>query len=114
MDRTKLDAWADRLLDTGKRNNLIHFRDAKTSTAEILIPGADDLFEKIDGSASFEIFDPKIQEPDEDDGQESAGAEEAKDMRGKEAYLAAYSPKIRKQNQLLVWNAAPNPITAIR
>ena len=25
-----------------------------------------------------------------------------------------YAPRIRRQNQLLVWNAAPNPITAIR
>ena len=118
MDRTKLDAWADRLLDTGKRNNLIHFRDTKASTAEILIPGADDLFEKIDGNASFEIFDPKIEEPDEESGEDDREGEPEKDegkgAKGKEAWLSLYAPRIRRQNQLLVWNTAPNPITAIR
>ena len=57
--RKKLDQWADLLLDTGKRNNLINFRDTKASTAEVLLPSPDVLFEKIDGSASFEVFDPK-------------------------------------------------------
>lgn len=47
--RKKLDQWADLLLDTGKRNNLINFRDTKASTAEVLLPSPDVLFEKIDG-----------------------------------------------------------------
>ena len=35
MDTRKLDSWADLLLDTGKRNQLIHFRDTRFSTVEI-------------------------------------------------------------------------------
>ena len=44
--RKKLDQWADLLLDTGKRNNLINFRDTKVSTAEVLLPSPDVLFKR--------------------------------------------------------------------
>lgn len=73
--RKKLDQWADLLLDTGKRNNLINFRDTKASTAEVLLPSPDVLFEKIDGSASFEVFDPKIVD-DADDNSNVPSLEE--------------------------------------
>ena len=70
MDTKKLDKWADLLLDTGKRNNLINFKDTRASTVEVLLPSSDVLFEKVDGTASFEVFDPKIVEED-DDSEES-------------------------------------------
>ena len=66
MDTKKLDKWADLLLDTGKRNNLINFKDTKASTVEVLLPDPDALFEKIDGATAFEVFDPKIVEEDDD------------------------------------------------
>lgn len=66
MDTKKLDKWADLLLDTGKRNNLINFKDTRASTVEVLLPSSDVLFEKVDGTASFEVFDPKIVEEDDD------------------------------------------------
>ena len=71
MDTKKLDKWADLLLDTGKRNNLINFKDTRASTVEVLLPTADALFEKIDGSTSFEVFDPKIIEEDEESEESS-------------------------------------------
>mgnify|MGYP000361572564 CR=1 FL=1 len=60
MDTKKLDKWADLLLDTGKRNNLINFKDTRASTVEVLLPSSDVLFEKVDGTVSFEVFDPKL------------------------------------------------------
>ena len=51
----KLDKWADLLLDTGKRNNLINFKDAKASTVEVLLPSSAALFEKVEGTTSFEV-----------------------------------------------------------
>ena len=48
MDIKKLDKWADLLLDTGKRNNLINFKDTKASTMEVLLPSYDLLFEKLE------------------------------------------------------------------
>ena len=75
MDTKKLDKWADLLLDTGKRNNLINFKDTRASTVEVLLPSSDVLFEKVDGTASFEAFDPKIVEED-DDTEESYAPEQ--------------------------------------
>jgi len=38
IDTSKLNKWADLLLNTGKRNNLINFKDSKTATAEVIYP----------------------------------------------------------------------------
>ena len=65
MDTKKLDAWADLLLDTGKRNNLINFKDTRASTVEVLLPPSDELFKKVDGAASFEVIDAKNIEENE-------------------------------------------------
>lgn len=53
MDTKKLDRWASLLLDTGKRNNLVNFKDTKASTVEIISPNPDELFTKVESSASF-------------------------------------------------------------
>ena len=146
----KLDKWADLLLDTGKRNNLINFKDAKASTVEVLLPSSAALFEKVEGTTSFEVFDPKIAEEDDveesvdpeadDDVEEATDSEndsdsekasdseesaESKRMNsraqegtnasdGRAAFLAQYSGKIKRQNQILLYNAAANPLTAIK
>ena len=121
MDTKKLDKWADLLLDTGKRNSLINFKDTRASTVEVLLPSAETLFEKVDGSAAFEVYDPKIIE-DDDDLNEDDIAEQlqlevpknSKESDGRDAYLAQYSGKIKRQNQVLLYNAAGNPLTAIK
>ena len=117
MDRKKLDKWADLLLDTGKRNNLINFRDTRTTTAEILLPTPDELFNKIDGTTTFEVFDPKITEEDEVECSISNGQlqiEEAATAGGKAAFLARYSPKIKRQNQIILYSSLANPLTAAK
>lgn len=53
MDTKKLDKWAELLLDTGKRNNLISFKDTKATTVEVLFPSPDTVFQKVDGTACF-------------------------------------------------------------
>ena len=117
MDTKKLDKWADLLLDTGKRNNLINFKDTRASTVEVLLPSSDALFEKVDGATSFEVFDPKIIEED-DDSEESFASEqlrietletssepeqlpieipeESDAPGGKVAFLAQYSGKVKR------------------
>ena len=135
MDTKKLDKWADLLLDTGKRNNLINFKDTRASTVEVLLPSSDVLFEKVDGAASFEVFDPKIVEEDDDTEEpyapeqlqigapeessepeqlQIAVSEKADASGSKAAFLAQYSGKIKRQNQVLLYNAATNPLTAVK
>ena len=70
-DYKKLDRWADKLLDTGKRNNLISFKDSKTSTAEVLFPNCKSLFSKCSVGHVFEVFDPKIPDTELDETDES-------------------------------------------
>ncbi len=60
MDTERLSKWADLLLDTGKRNNLINFKDSKQGTIEIVAPDFNILFEKAEHSAVFEVYDPRI------------------------------------------------------
>lgn len=120
MDIKKLDKWAELLLDTGKRNNLINFKDSRMSTVEVLQPSSEKIFEKIDGSISFEVFDPQIT----DDGDlaetyipeqpESDAKEKTDSTDEKAAYLAEYSEKIRRSNQVLLYNSTVNPLTAIK
>lgn len=122
MDTKKLDKWAELLLDTGKRNNLIKFKDTRVSTVEVLIPSSAELFEKIDGANSFEVFDPKIIEDDIEDSDDPEISEkvqketndELKVLSGKTAYLNRYSEKIKRQNQILIYSSATNPLTALK
>lgn len=95
MDIKKLDKWADLLLDTGKRNNLINFKDTKASTVEVLLPSPDLLFEKLEGPTSFEVFDPKIIEEDDEIDADSEPeqmqievSEESDSLDEKSAFLA--------------------------
>ncbi len=116
MDIKKLDRWAELLLDTGKGNNLINFKDTKNSTAEILIPNADVLFKKIDSNTNLEVYDPKI--IDEDDGLEEESrhleVEEITIQNDKVAYQDQYSSCIKKQNQILLYNSEVNPIRVLK
>ena len=120
MDIKKLDKWADLLLDTGKRNNLINFKDTRASTVEVLLPSSDVLFEKVDGAISFEVFDPKIleedgpEEPFDSEQLQIETPQEFESTGGKDAFLAQYSKKIKRQNQILLYNTVTNPLTAVK
>lgn len=124
MNTKKLDKWADLLLDTGKRNNLINFKDRRSSTVEILVPSSDILFEKIDGLACFEVFDPKIIEEDDEIKEEFETEQlkieiqeeqaEINDSNKKATFLEQYSTKLKRQNQLLLYNTKTSPIVALK
>ena len=115
MDIKKLDSWAEQLLDTGKRNNLVNFKDTKSSSVEVVLPEISTIFEKADSSASFEVFDPKL-DTDEDDVEDSVqlAIEDNDFVSGskRSEYIRTYSPKIRKASQILLYNASCNPLVA--
>ncbi len=114
MDLQKLSKWAELLLDTGKRNNLINFKDTKKSTVEILSPDFVALFKRAEHSAVFEIYDPKL-ENEEEEFDFSDGFEESRAAGriSKAEYLAAYGKKLKKQ-QILVYNIDNKPISALK
>ncbi len=116
-DQRKLDRWAEKLLDTGKRNNLINFRDTKASTAEILYPNSERVFSKCTVGHVFEIFDPKI--PDMELELDEKTEETADDINeekklNREEYKEYYTPRLKSERYLLTYAQTPNPMTAIK
>lgn len=119
MDTKKLEQWSKLLLDTGKRNYLISFKDTKASTVEVVVPSTHELFEKVESSAVFEVFDPKIKDDEEEDYRDrtSEDGEETDTKPAKlnrEEYIAQYGPKVKKANQVLIYNANVNPVNALK
>ncbi len=110
MNKEKLNKWAELLLDTGKRNNLISFKDTKASTLEILSPDFVTIFNRAEHSAVFEVYDPKLEGEEEFEGAEEKSAERCV---SKEEYLRAYEHKLKKQ-QILVYNTDNKPIAALK
>ena len=115
MNNKKLECWAQQLLDTGKRNNMINFRNTKASTAEVVYPDGEEFFNKCLSATSFEIYDSKIVDDEEADSSNEETQETiSADKMQKKDYAALYSPKICKANQVLVYAKIPNPITAVK
>jgi len=113
MDKKKLERWAEQLLDTGRRNNLVSFKDTKASTLEVVFPDAAELFEKVGGSSLYEIFDPKISETDDDLYNADSDIEETDRRYNREEYIAKYSDRLRK-TQILAYSSYINPITSLK
>ena len=116
----KLDQWADLLLDTGKRNNLINFKDTRISTVEVLLPSSEVFFEKVNGVARFEVFDPKIVEEDEELGEatvkytQSELGEDGQSETERTLFLNQHAPKVKQNSQVLLYNIQGHPLAAIK
>ena len=59
LDR-KIERWKSELLDTGKRNRMINFRDTKRSTLRILEPESEELFNRLAFSSKALTFQKPI------------------------------------------------------
>ena len=115
MKAEKLNKWAELLLDTGKRNNLIHFKDTKMGSVEILSPDFVTLFNRAEHSAVFEVYDPKLEDEEEEfDFVEEETEENRNDKHiSKDDYLSAYERRLKRQ-QILVYNTINKPISALK
>lgn len=122
MDVKVLDKWAELLLDMGKRNNLVNFKNAKMGTAEIVAPDFATIFRQAEHGATFEIYDPHFEEDDDLEvvadevvekgiDEHSKGKDENKYT--KEQYCSMYEQKLKK-HQILLYNAAGKPIQALK
>ena len=109
MDIAVLNKWADQLFDTGKRNNLVNFKNSKMGTAEILLPDIEALFERAEHGAVFEVFDPRLAHDDEDEDATVNSGE----VLTREQYVALYGKKL-KRGQILVYNTDNKPTRALK
>ena len=114
MSIAKLDRWAELLLDTGKRNYLINFRDTKTATVEIVAPSPDVLWEKINGAKDLEVYDPGIADLDNEVEQLSLEDSEKEGKTSREDYIQTYSSKLKRANQVLLYSLGQNPIRTLK
>lgn len=110
MDTDKLNKWAQLLLDTGKRNNLVSFKDSKTASVELLYPSLEQIFSRAEQGASFEVFDTGVA-----DDEDEPTAADRKKILTKEEYKSLFAPKIRRQDKVLIYNAGlKNPLSALK
>ena len=116
MDIAKIDRWAELLLDIGKKNSLINYRDTKSSTLEVLVPDAATIFSKAADSVSFEVYDPKIEEHDEEEAGDSEQPElsQAAKSLSRDEYINTYKDKVSRGNRLLLYNAWTTPVTVLK
>lgn len=109
MQKEKLNKWAELLLDTGKRNNLINFKDTKSGTAEILLPDFYTVFEKVEKGGRLEVYDASIERDDE-----YRNKDEDKPRRlSRDEFLYKYRLKAGR-NQTLIYSSSFNSITAVK
>lgn len=125
MGIEKLEKWQKLLLDVGKRNNLISFKDSKTSTVEVLLPDFLDLFNKITHSRSFEVYEEKEKNnhrksdkldatTNQQNNNETINSEEQKVVLSKAKYFDLYKNKINPSKQLLLYNGHMEPSLALK
>ena len=95
MTNERIDGWAELLLDTGKRNNLVNFRDTVSSTLEIVLPFPDRLFSLVCSNDPLEVYFPETLPMfvDEDDAETIS----------KDNYIASCRGAIR-HNQIVVYS----------
>ncbi len=129
MNNKKLESWCSKLLDIGKRNNLINFKDSKSMTVDLAYPGIESIFEKTESSYEFEVYDPKMKDEDENTSEEAFSSEsetDADETKGttetaensyfiaKKKYIDTYSEKLKRKSQVLAFNMWSNPVTVIK
>ncbi len=118
MNIEKLNKWANLLLDTGKRNNLVNFREAKMGTAEVVSPSFDLLFSKSLHSASFEVYDPKLDDEEDEPLKANLGVANSSEQVDyaimREEYIKTYAPRLKKNGQILIFSQFVNPLRALK
>lgn len=116
----RIDKWAEQLLDTGKRNNLVSFKDSKLSI-EILKPSAKEIFQEFSSAnpEPFEIFNPpQIFDADnsnDDSSVQNTGLDSKRNKRihDKNDFLNKFSNEINS-SQVLAYSTSGNPVAAAR
>ncbi len=113
-DLKKLNRWAEKLLDTGKRNNLISFKDTKASSAQIVFPECEKVFSKCSVGQVFEVFDPKIPDEDAYDDEVEQSLLDSNRHLSLSEFRDAYAQRIRNERTLLIYAQTSNPLTAVK
>lgn len=99
----EIEIWKKKLLDLGKRNNLLNFRDTKSSTLEILLPSFFDAFVRLSTHSSVQVYDAALEDDSEEEEIISLLSEEETGKPDKESFLEKYGHRV-PPTQLLLYN----------
>ena len=85
----KLDTWKNKLLDMGKRNRLLNYRDTRRSNLRIIVPGIYDLWD------SFVVNEQPLKFPrvDENENQQLSLEENQLPATDPNSVQTSQSPK---------------------
>lgn len=133
--RKKLDVLAEKLLDTGKRNNLVNCSmGARSFTIQVLLPSPQEILTALSDDQPFTVFDTAQYDENNDTASDSKPAsdkdedtsspnenktpspstqKETSSPTRKEAYLNKYSDAVG-DHQALIWHESLNPRAALR
>lgn len=119
QNRELLNKWKNKLLDTGKRNNLINFRNTKLGSVDVIYPNFSTIFSNVEHGKTFEVYDTKN---DVDEVREyladlvARGRETTFDTfvrTSRDEYVREHT-RTFKPNQVLLFNSMVNPILTLR
>ena len=92
--------WCEKLLDTGKRNPLINYKDKKLGTIDILKPECNEVFEKIFAGKVLIFYDVDEYVRKLEDKSKKVSNEEQIKQIGKQQIVESIAPQL-KVNQVL-------------
>lgn len=107
MNKQKLDKWAELLLDTGKRNNLINFHETKAASADVLKPDFAALFDKAANAATLEVYQPAATAAD--DGTRTRVTAQTTELTA-EQYVERYGAKLKRATRYWCTAAKQAPL----
>lgn len=122
MNDKKLRRWAELLLDIGKRNPLVNFRDTKSTTLQALAPDSARLFEALRSGRQLEVIDSEsyTYEDNLDDillgiseSDEQTPSDQNDAKISKESLIERYAPRTVDRKHVLLYNPG-GTVKAIR
>lgn len=91
-----IQAWAEKLLDTGNRNNLVNFKERKGTTVEFVAADPGEIFDSLVHGKEYDAFDTRDWFK-----KHSTENEVFPKSMGLDEYCKAYSPNLKKKEVLL-------------
>ena len=107
MEKTKLEKWSELLLDTGKRNNLINFKDRYSSIAEVLCPNPYEVFNKVLADSFFEPVNPIS-------GEKTHPDEKLEDGLLRAWFCEKFSSRVKKATDVLLYTGEQKTINTVK
>lgn len=119
-NREMLNFWRNKLLDTGKRNNLINFKNTKLGSVDVVYPNFDDFFSKVEAGKVFEVYDNENDLDEVEDyladlvAMSTGNSDEIESLFSDCGVYEKEHTVTFKDNQILLFNSKGDPKLSLR